>query len=138
MKNQLLFSILFFVISLFGFSQESYIKITSIIPENIELGTTLKVNYKYSSDKDTNIYCAINLLDDWTWISFLGGEGKNVVAGTEVEGSLDIFIPKGTTISANLKEKLNYKMKIEMKSLPNYTWITGDYPSTPLNFIASK
>jgi hypothetical protein len=125
-------------ISFTGWTQNSYLKITSIIPEKIELGTTLKVNYKYSSDKDSNIYCGINLLDDWTWISFLSGEGKNVAAGTDVEGSFDIFIPKGTTLSADLKDKLNYKIKIEMKSLPSYTWITGDYPSTPLNFIATK
>lgn len=121
-----------------GFAQQPSVTFTSAMPETTEVGTTLKVNYKYSSDKDTNIYCGINLLDDWAWVSFLGGEGKNVAAGTDVEGSFDIFIPKGTTLSADLKDKLNYKIKIEMKSLPSYTWITGDYPSTPLNFIASK
>jgi hypothetical protein len=138
MKKQLLFSIVFFFISFFGFSQDSYVKITSVIPEKIEVGTTLKVNYKYSSDKDTNIYCGINLQDDWTWVSFVGGEGKNVTTGTDVEGSFDIFIPKGTIPSADLKDKLNYKIKIEMKLLPSYTWITGDYPPTPLNFTSSK
>lgn len=138
MKKQLFFLLFCMTISFTGWTQNSYLKITSIIPEKIELGTTLKVNYKYSSDKDSNIYCGINLLDDWTWISFLSGEGKNVAAGTDVEGSFDIFIPKGTTLSADLKDKLNYKIKIEMKSLPSYTWITGDYPSTPLNFIATK
>jgi hypothetical protein len=48
------------------------------------------------------------------------------------------LIPKGTTLSAGLKDKLNYKIKIEMKSLPSYTWITGDYPGTPLNIVAPK
>jgi hypothetical protein len=138
MKKQILIPFLFFFISFMGFSQDSHIKITSAIPENIETGTTLKVNYKYSADKETNIYCGINLLDDWTWVSFLGGDGKNVAAGTDVEGSFDILIPKGTTLSAGLKDKLNYKIKIEMKSLPSYTWITGDYPGTPLNIVAPK
>lgn len=138
MKKQLFFLLLCITISFTGRSQDSYVKITSIIPEKIEVGTTLKVNYKYSADKETNIYCGINLLDDWTWVSFLGGDGKNVAAGTDVEGSFDIFIPKGTTLSADLKDKLNYKIKIEMKSLPNYTWITGDYPATSLNFTTSK
>lgn len=138
MKKQIFFFLLCLTISFIGRSQESSIKIISVMPENIELGTTLKVNYKYSSDKDTNVYCGINLLDDWTWVSFLGGDGKNVAAGTDVEGALNIFIPKGTKLSADLKDKLNYKIKIEMKSLPSYTWITGDYPATSLNFIASK
>lgn len=125
-------------ISFTGWAQKPTISFTSAIPVTTEVGTVLKVNYKYSSDKDTNIYCGINLLDDWTWVSFLGGEGKNATAGTDVEGSLNIFIPKGTTLSADLKDKLNYKIKIEMKSLPDYTWIAGDYPAIPLNFTASN
>jgi hypothetical protein len=125
-------------IFLVGFSQDSYVKITSTIPENIEVGTALKVNYKYSSKKETYIYCGIDLLDDWTWVSFLGGDGLNVAAGTNVEGSFDIFIPKEVTLSANLKDKLNYKIKIEMKSLPDYIWIIGDYPPAPLQFSSSK
>lgn len=138
MQKQFVFSILLFSIFFLGFSQDSYVKITSTIPENIEVGTAIKVNYKYSSNKETFIFCGINLLDDWTWVSFVGGDGKNVAAGTDVEGSFDIFIPKGMTPSANLKDKLNYKIKIEMKSLPDYIWITGDYPPTPLHFSSSK
>jgi hypothetical protein len=138
MKKQIFITLLFSCISFIGFSQEAYVKITSVIPESIEVGTVLKVNYKYSSDKETNIYCGINLLNDWEWVSFLGGDGKNAPAGTNLEGSFDLFIPKDTKLSADLKDKLNYKIKIEMKSLPSYTWITGDYPATALNFTTSK
>ncbi len=138
MKKQLLFLFLCVTISLTGWAQNPTIRISSIIPDNIEVGATLKVNYKYSSDMETNIYCGINLQDVWTWVSFLGGEGKKVAAGTDVEGSFVILIPKGTKPSADLKDKLNYKINIEMKSLPDYSWIAGDYPATPLNIVATK
>ncbi len=138
MKKQILFLLLCAIISFKGFTQTPSVTFTSTMPEKIEVGTTLKVNYKYTSDKETNIYCGINLQDDWTWVSFLGGEGKKFPAGTDVEGSFEIFIPKSTKPSADLKDKLNYKINIEMKSLPSYTWITGDYPGTPLNIVAPK
>ncbi|WP_191963399.1 GDSL-type esterase/lipase family protein [Flavobacterium luteum] len=106
---------------------------TSAMPVSTSIGTVLKVNYRYTANKETNIYCGISLLNDWTWVSFVGGEGKKLPAGTDVEGSFDITIPKGTKPSADLKDKLNYKINIEMKSLPDYTWLAGDYPATPLN-----
>lgn len=138
MKKQLFFLLLCVTVSLAGWAQKPSISFTSAMPVSTEIGTTLKVNYKYTATADTNIYCGINLQDDWTWVSFVGGEGKKVTAGTDVEGSFDILIPKGTKPSADLKDKLNYKINIEMKSLPDYTWIAGDYPATPLNIVTSK
>lgn len=138
MKKQILFLLFCVTISFTGFAQSPSVTFTSVMPESIGVGTTLKVNYKYTSDKETNIYCGINLQDDWNWVSFLGGDGKKVPAGTDVQGSFEILIPKGTKISADLKDKLNYKINIEMKSLPSFTWLAGDYPATPLNFVAQK
>lgn len=138
MKKQFLFLLLTTVISFIGWAQKPSISFTSAMPVSTEIGTVLKVNYKYTATADTNIYCGINLQDDWTWVSFLGGEGKKVHAGTDVEGSFDLLIPKGTKPSADLKDKLNYKINIEMKSLPSYTWIAGDYPATPLNIVGPK
>jgi hypothetical protein len=138
MKKTITLLLLFAFTTLSGWAQKPSISFTSAIPVTNEVGTTLKVNYKYTTSTDTNIYCGINLLDDWTWISVLVGEAKKVSAGTDVEGSFDLYIPKGTKPSANLKDKLNYKINIEMKSLPDYSWIAGDYPATPLNILANK
>jgi hypothetical protein len=108
---------------------------TSRIPDNIEAGTVLTVNFKYTAAKEINIYSGINLMNDWTWVSFVGGEGKKFPAGTHVEGTFEIPIPKGTRPTADLKDKMNYKINIEMKALPDYSWIAGDYPATPLNLV---
>ena len=138
MKKQILFLLLCAIISFTGFAQTPSVSFTSAMPESIEAGKTIKVNYKYTSDKETNIYCGINLQDDWTWVSSVSGQGKRYPAGTNVEGSFEIFIPKATKPSADLKGKQNYKINIEMKSLPDYTWLAGDYPATPLNIVAPK
>ncbi len=135
-KKTILTSALFFLFFFACYSQDTYVKITSDIPENIPVGKTLKVDYVYSSDKETNISCGINLLDKWEWVSFVGGKDKNLPAGKDIVGSFEIFIPKGTKLTANLKDELNYKIKIEMKSLSDKQWITGDYPKTALNFTA--
>lgn len=119
-------------------AEKASVIFTSTIPVSTTIGTALKVNYKYTAYQDTNIYCGINLLNDWTWVSFVAGQGKKIPAGTNVEGSFEIPIPKGTKPTTDLKDKLNYRINIEMKSLPDYTWLAGDYPSTPLNLIKTK
>ena len=116
-------------------TQKSTVIFTSVMPVSTSIGSVLKVNYKYTANKETNIYCGISLLNDWTWVSFVGGEGKKLPAGIDIVGSFDVLIPKGTKPTADLKDKLNYKINIEMKSLPDYTWLAGDYPATPLNLI---
>ena len=136
MKKQLLFLLLFATISFTGWAQS--VTITSVISNPVEVGTVLKVDYKYTVAADSYIFCGINLLNDWTYISYVNGEGLNLaVAGTDVTGSFNITIPSGTTPSANLTGLQNYKIAIELKSLPSYTWIAGDYPPTQLNFTAS-
>jgi lysophospholipase L1-like esterase len=117
-------------------SQKPTVIFTSTMPVSTPIGNVLKVNFKYTAAKEISIYSGINLMNDWTWVSFVGGEGKKFPAGTDVEGSFDILIPKGTKPSADLKDKMNYKINIEMKSLPDYTWLAGDYPATPLNLVA--
>ncbi len=116
-------------------SQKPNVVFTSAMPVSTPIGTVLKVNFKYTAAKEIYIYSGINLMNDLTWVFFVGGEGKKFAAGTDVEGFFDIPIPKGTKPTADLKDKLNYKINIEMKSLPDYTWLAGDYPATPLNFV---
>ena len=108
---------------------------TSALPESIEVGTVLKINFKYTSAKEVTIYSGINLQNDWTWVSSVGGEGKKFPAGKDLEGSFDIAIPKGTKPTVNLKDKMNYKINIEMKSLSDFAWLAGEYPPTPLNIV---
>lgn len=136
MKKQFLIAALLFVGIISSYSQNSYVQITSVIPESIEVGSTLKVTYKYTSDKEINILYGINLLDKWEWVSFLGGKNITVPAGKDVESTFEIFIPKKTRLTADLKDELNYKLKLEMKS--GNEWICGDYPKEHLNFIAAK
>jgi hypothetical protein len=136
MKKNFINVALFFLIFITGYSQDTYVKITSVIPENIPVGKILKVDYMYSSDKEINLSCGINLLDKWEWVSYVGGKGMNVAAGKDVAGSFEIFIPKGTKHTSNLTGDLNYKMKIEIISVSDKKWICGDYPKTALNFTA--
>lgn len=136
MKKQLLFLLLCASISFNGIAQS--VTITSVISNPVEIGTVLKVDYKYTVAADSYIFCGINLLNDWTYISYVAGQGLDLaVAGTDVTGSFNITIPSGTTPTANLTGLQNYKIAIELKSLPSYTWIAGDYPATQLNFTAA-
>jgi hypothetical protein len=136
MKKQLLFLLLCATISFNGWAQS--VTITSVISNPIAVGTVLKVDYKYTVAADSYIFCGINLLNDWTYISFVAGQGLDLaIAGTDVTGSFNITIPNGTTPTANLTGLQNYKISIELKSLPSFTWIAGDYPPTQLNFTAS-
>jgi hypothetical protein len=136
MKKQLLFLLLCATISFNGWAQS--VTITSVISNPIAVGTVLKVDYKYTVAADSYIFCGINLQNDWTYISYVAGQGIDLaVAGTDVTGSFNITIPNGTTPTANLSGLQNYKISIELKSLPTYTWIAGDYPATQLNFTSS-
>lgn len=136
MKKQLLFLLLCASIS-FNLMAQS-ITITSIISNPIPAGTVLKVDYKYTVAADSYIFCGINLQNDWTYVSYVGGQGLDLaVAGTNVTGSFNITIPNGTTPTANLTGLLNYKINIELKSLPTFTWIAGDYPPTQLNITSA-
>lgn len=136
MKKQLLFLLLCASISFNTWAQS--VTITSVISNPIAVGTVLKVDYKYTVAADSYIFCGINLLNDWTYVSYVAGQGLDLaVAGTDVTGSFNITIPSGTTPTANLTGLQNYKIAIELKSLPSYTWIAGDYPATQLNFTAA-
>ena len=136
MKKQLLFLLLCATISFNGWAQS--VTITSVISNPVAIGTVLKVDYKYTVAADSYIFCGINLQNDWTYVSYVAGQGLDLaVAGTDVAGSFNITIPSSTTPTANLTAPQNYKIAIEMKSLPTYTWIAGDYPATQLNFTAA-
>jgi hypothetical protein len=136
MKKHLFFLLLFASISFNGMAQS--ITITSITSNPVAIGTVLKIDYKYTVAVDSYIFCGINLQNDWTYISFVAGQGLDLaIAGSDVTGSFDITIPSGTAPTANLTGLQNYKVSIEMKSLPNYAWLAGDYPATQLNFTSS-
>ena len=135
MKKQLLFLLLCATISFTELAQS--VTITSVISNPIEVGSILKVDYKYTVAADSYIFCGINLQNDWTYVSYVAGQGLDLaVAGTDRVGSFNITIPSGASTTASLTGLQNYKINIELKSLPTYTWIAGDYPPTQLNFTA--
>ncbi len=136
MKKQLLFLLFCASISFSGMAQS--VTITSVLTTPVAVGNVLKIDYKYTVATNSYIFCGINLQNDWTYVSYVAGQGLDLaVAGTDVTGSFNITIPSGTTPTANLTGLQNYKINIELKSLPTYTWIAGDYPSTQLNFTAA-
>ena len=103
------------------------------LPTTAKVGSVLTVNYKYTSTTTVNIACGINLLDTWSWISYVGGQYRTAPPGTDVTGSFSITIPATTLPSDYLPGKLNYKILIEMKNPATNSWITGAYPATPIN-----
>jgi hypothetical protein len=135
MKTKLLFIAL--LVSTFINAQS--IEFTSAELTTAEIGTTIKIDYKYTIAADGYIYCAINLLNDWTWTAeVVGVELANATAGTDVTGSFDLTIPEATTASVDLTGNLNYKINIELKQTPEQsTWLAGQYPGTQINLTAS-
>jgi hypothetical protein len=135
MKTKLLFIAL--LMSTFLSAQS--IEFTSAELSTAEIGTTITIDYKYTIAADGYIYCAINLLDEWTWTAeVVGIELANAVAGTDVTGSFDLTIPEGTAASVDLTGNLNYKINIELKQTTDQnTWLAGEYPATQINLTAS-
>lgn len=113
------------------------IEFTSAELTTAEIGTTVTVDYKYTIATDGYIYCAIELLNDWTWSANVASAELNpAVAGTDVTGSFDLVIPDNISPSADLTGNLNYKLKIELKQNPS-DWLAGQYPATQINMTAS-
>lgn len=135
MKKQLLFLILTLSFSITINAQS--ISFTSAELTTAEIGSTVTVDYKYTIAADGYIYCAIELLDDWTWnANVASAELTTAVAGTDVTGSFDLTIPDDITLTADLTGNLNYKLKIELKQNPS-DWLAGQYPATQINMTAS-
>lgn len=134
MKKQLLSIIV--TIFLANFVTAQSISFTSATLTTAEIGSTITVNYQYTSTASAgNIYCAINLLNDWTWVSEVAGAQLNPApAGTNVTGSFQLTIPSGTTPTANLTGTLNYKINIELKN--GNVWLAGAYPPEQINLTA--
>ena len=133
MKKQLLFIALLVT----SFINAQSIEFTSDI-STAEIGKTIKVDFKYTVAADGYIFCGINLLNDWTWVSYVGGGDLSPApAGTDVAGSITFTIPEGTTPSSSLTGQLNYKINIELKT-STFDWLAGAYPATPINLTAAS
>jgi hypothetical protein len=131
--------LLFIALLMSTFINAQSIEFTSAELSTAEIGNTITIDYKYTIAADGYIYCAINLLDDWTWTAeVVGIELANAVAGTDVTGSFDLTIPEGTTASVDLTGNLNYKINIELKQTPDQnTWLAGQYPAVQINLTTA-
>lgn len=127
--------LLFIALCASTFLNAQSIEFTSPELTTAEIGSTITIDYKYTIASDGYIYCAINLLDEWTWTGeVVGVELNPAVAGTDVTGSFDLTIPEGTTPTSDLTGNLNYKINIELKQTPDQsTWLAGAYPATQIN-----
>jgi hypothetical protein len=128
MKTQLLF----IAVCLSSILNAQSITFTSSVSE-VQIGTTVTINYQYTIPADGNIYCAINLYDDSAWSSMVAdGSLSPAPAGTDVTGSFDFTIPTGTTQTSGLTGNFNYKLVIELSD-SGWNWLSGDYPATQIN-----
>lgn len=131
MKTKLLLLLALVSVTQIFYAQPS-IAFTSTLTE-AQIGTTVTVNYEYSIPSDGNIYCAINLYNDFTWSSMVAdGVLSPAPAGSNISGSFEFTIPPGTTQTADLTSPYNYKLVIELSDA-NWNWLAGDYPATQIN-----
>jgi hypothetical protein len=129
--RKLLHTLTFVLLSIW-FAHAQSISFTSTLTE-AEIGSTVTINYEYTIPADGNIYCAINLYDEFTWQSMVAdGVLSPATAGTNVSGSFQFTIPEGTTPTADLTGNLNYKLVIELSD-SGWNWLAGDYPATEIN-----
>ena len=130
MKKQLLFLFLCVSMTLTGWAQS--ISFTSALT-TAQVGSTVTVNYQYTIPANGFIYCSIELLNDWSWVSNVAiAQLDPAPAGTNVTGSFDLTIPNGTLPTSSLLSPQNYKIKIELKNL-SYVWVAGAYPGTQID-----
>jgi len=129
--KHLLHTFTFVLLSTFLANAQS-ITFTSTLTE-AEIGSTVTINFEYTISSPGYIYCAIELLDEFTYQSTVADAELNPApAGTNISGSFDLTIPEGTTPTMDLTGNLNYKMKIELKD-SNFVYLDGDFPSTEIN-----
>lgn len=134
MKKQLLF----FALCISSFLSAQSIEFTSAELTSAEVGSTVTVNYKYTSAVAVQIYTAINKYDDITWSAKItDGFLASSSAGTDITGSFDLVIPANTELTADLTGAFNYKIVIEMKTEDGVTWLAGAYPTTEIDLVAS-
>jgi hypothetical protein len=106
--------------------------------ETAEVGSTITVDYEYTNATDGYIYCAIELLNDWTWAgSVVSAELNPAEAGTAVTGSFDLTIPAETALTSTLVSPMNYKIKIELKTGSEGTWLANASPGTEIDLTAA-
>ena len=111
---------------------------TSAALTSAELGSTVTVNYKYTSAVSAQVYCAINKYDGTTWSAKVADAFLSPLpAGTDLTGSFALFIPSDTELTADLTGDFIYKIKIEMKTEGGADWLAGDYPTTEIDLVAS-
>lgn len=133
MKTKLLF-ITLFISTLFNAQS---IEFTSAELTTAEIGSTVTINYKYTISSDGNIYCAINLYNDWTWAEkVVDGSLSPAPAGIDMTGTFSFTIPEGTTPTVDLTNPYNYKIVIELSD-SSWTWLAGAYPATQINLTAT-
>lgn len=115
-------------------AQTPVITFTSAPLTTAEIGSTITVNYQYSIPANGNIYCAINLYNEFTWTSMVvDGVLSPAPAGTDMTGSFIFTIPNGTTPTSNLTGNFNYKIVIELSNA-SWNWQAGSYPTDQINF----
>lgn len=116
------------------FPRAFYINFEPVIT-TVKAGTEVTMNYKYTYDKTAQIYCAIELLNDWSWQGTVVGGSATVQPGTDATGSFKFLVPATTKPTANLTGLQNYKAKITLNT-ENWVWLTGSYPATQINITA--
>lgn len=133
MKKKLLL-ITLFITTLFNAQS---IEFTSQELTTAEIGSTITINYKYTIAQEGNVYCAINLYNDWTWAqTIVDGSLSPAPAGTDMTGTFSFTIPEGTTPTVDLTNPFNYKIVIELSD-SSWNWLAGAYPATQINLTAT-
>lgn len=134
MKRQLL--TLLFTLFLANHVNAQSINFTSELT-TAEIGTIIEVPYQYTIASAGIIYCAIELQDDFAYVSTVADVFlASVPAGTNVPGVFNLTIPASTIPTANLTGNLNYKIKVELRDSGN-NYLAGEFPNTQINFTAA-
>jgi hypothetical protein len=125
-----------------GTSLVPSIRFTSTKLINAEAGSTITLDYEYTSPvSDNYIYCAINRYGDATFNSWedalVAGEVASALGGANKTGSFSFKIPLNATLSADLIKPRNYKLVIEMKEKVGWTRLAEEKVETEINVVAS-
>jgi hypothetical protein len=134
MKKQLLF----IALCITSFINAQSMEFTSAELTTAEVGSTVTINYEYTSTVSAQVYCALEKHDGTTSSTTVADAFLSPLpAGTDLTGSFALFIPSDTELTADLTGDFIYKIKIEMKTEGGADWLAGDYPTTEINLVAS-
>jgi len=135
MKKTLTLCIVFGVLIHFSYAQS--LSITSSELTEVTVGTSVTIDFRYSTAAVGNVYASISLYNGAEWVQTIADTYQNTTVGTDIDRSFTINIPAETTLTSFLTDNQNYKLSMVLSDNSG-NWLVGAYPANEINMVSDN